>query len=195
MDEDGNGNMIFVVISSFETDNPSSSAVGLSSYLLFPCETLEMAIALEHHTLLNRAQSRCRNEFPPSLKKMIVNSLSSDLFYSPILVRDLPYDKMICERLCSAQFHLPKCGCYINIISWIYAGKPVDLPVCPIIMSENDSCTAETEGQNKLPMSLLNECQCYPKCDYYEFRVVGVNKIRYSYGKSTGHECNFLLLF
>ena len=138
---------------------------------------MELYIALQHYTLQNRENSPCRDEYPESLKTMLANPMPESLFYNPLNAPNLPYDPNTCGNLCDAKYYLPKCGCYINVESWIYAGKPENATVCPFV-TKNQTC-----NQNlRAPPTEISKCECYQKCTSYKFRLVAADKIKYSLG-------------
>ena len=118
------------MISSFETDSPDSSAIGIPNFQLMPCEEIRISLALEHYTLLNRSTSLCRDDYPEQIKSMFNATMTPDLFYNPAYAPNLPYDPWICKTMCISNYWLPKCGCYIYPEAWLYAGKSADITPC-----------------------------------------------------------------
>lgn len=178
----GNRDTIAVIISSFETDTPSSSAVEVPYFQLMPCEVIRISLALEHYTLFDRPTSRCRDDYPEQLKSMLNASMTTDLFYNPAFAPHLPYDQYTCISMCTVSYWLPKCGCYGSPDIWRYAGMPVDKKPCPRF---GENCTELRDA----PWTFIQQCECHQKCSRHRFRIVSDEKIRYSYGNKTTFIC------
>lgn len=147
-----------------------------------PCEILYVGLALEHHTLLNRIESPCRDEYPIHLQYLLRQPLTVDQLTNPIFAsRDFPYDPEICEDMCVADFCLKLQGCFARINIWHYAGKPQNQPLCNASI-DNTNCTVDTVVD--LPHFALERCGCHPKCISYKFRVIAEDKIRHSLGNT-----------
>lgn len=176
---DGNKSALTIrlYIQSFESDPASNSAIGIPYYQLMPCEQLIISLALEHHTLINRTDRPCRDDYPDALKMMLKKQMTTNLFYNPIFAPNLPYSQETCRKLCEENFWLSKCSCYGNPAVRLYAGQPENM-TCP---EYGPNCTLNEDY--KIPSDTINECKCYPTCKSYRFHVAGDDKIRYSYGK------------
>lgn len=174
----GDEDFISLHIASFETDSPSSSAIGIPFYNLMPCEEIHIFLALEHHTLFNRLTNPCRDDFPSILRSEFKIPLTVDLFYNAVFFPNLPYSKKTCTDMCISRYWRRQCGCYRTTEVWNYAGKPADVPVCPTFGA---NCSRFTTFD--APWEVIQDCDCHPKCSEHRFRIVADDKIRYSYGK------------
>lgn len=173
--KDENYDLITFIISNFETDSPTTSAIGVQNFQLRPCEELHISLTLEHRTLLDRPNSHCRDDYPPELKKLLDLPMTPGRLFNSIFAPDLPYDKVTCDKLCAAKYWLPKWNCFIDSEIWNYAGQPKNISICANSHYINLS-SVET------PAAAFVDCKCYQKCDSYQLRIAGNNKIRYSYG-------------
>lgn len=178
-DSNGNRDNIQVIINSFEVDNPSSNAIGMTYYHLNPCEAVSIALALERYKKLNRPESRCRDDYPDNLKKMLIQPMTTDYLYNPIFAPFLPYDQQTCAILCAAEYWLPKCDCYVSYDTYQYAGEPSDVPICPPYEKQKN-CTRN--AWTEAPGEVIQRCECHSKCNSVGFRVINVEKISYGYG-------------
>lgn len=176
----GNVDNITIWISSFETDSPSSTAIGIPFFTLMPCEEIRISLALEQYSLLDRPTSRCRDDYPQQLKSILNENMTADLFYNPAFAPQLPYDQYTCNKMCLASYWLPRCGCYASPEIWLYAGMPANISRCPWF---GENCTQRTTTD--APWEVIEQCECHPKCNGYHFRIVYNEKIRYSYGRNT----------
>lgn len=104
--------------------------------------------------------------------------MTPDDLFNAVFAPNLPYDDKTCEKLCAANYFLPKCKCFVSATAWKYSGSPEGIPVCPKV---GKNCTSDWEKTND---SVFNACKCFKKCTNYQFRVVGLDKIRYSLGMS-----------
>lgn len=175
---DKNYDFITLTVSSFETDSPTSSAIGVPNFQLLPCEELHMSLALEYHTLLDRPNSHCRNDYPDELKALLKLPITPNRLFNAMLVPNLPYDKLTCNKLCSSKYWLQKCGCFVDSEIWGYAGQPENSSLCANTVN---NCSRSNGFET--PTAVLAECKCYEKCSSFQFRITGTNKIRYSYGE------------
>lgn len=172
------GDFILAKIASFDTDSPSVSAVGLPYYQLLPCEELQLAIALEYHSLRSRSGSPCRNDYPQELLDLIKSPLTPELLYNPVFAPNLPYNENTCKLMCMEKYWLPKCGCYFSPEIWRYAGKPANFSQCSPFANNSSICLNPVT-----PVEIIDACKCFPRCDGYRFRVVAAEKIRHKEGK------------
>lgn len=166
-------------VSSFETDSPSSSTIGLPNYQLLPCEELQIAISLEYYSLINRQGSPCRNDYPPELETLLKKPIAPQSLYNPVFAPDLPYDVETCKLMCSTKYWLPKCGCFPFPEIWRYAGKPANLTQCLPFGENSSQCFNPST-----PSEIIKACHCFPKCVGYRFRVVAAEKIHHEEGIS-----------
>lgn len=176
-DRDHNVDTISTIISSFESDSSSSSALEIQSFVLMPCEELHLYIALQHRTLKSQANSPCREDYPAIIQQMLPEHMDASLFYNSINAPYLPYDQETCVTLCETKYWLHLCGCYGSIESWRYAGKPANTTVCPRVAN---NCT--TSIISRAPPAEVSKCECYPKCTSYKFHLIAADKIKYSLG-------------
>lgn len=139
-DSNGNADTITLAFSSFETDS-LQSVVGVPYYQLLPCEAITISLSLEHHTLQDRADSPCRDDYPEELSQMLLKPMTPDVLYNGVFAPNLPYDQRTCESLCIAKYWLPKCGCYVAFSAWVYAGMPQNVSGCPEF---GNNCTKDT---------------------------------------------------
>lgn len=61
---------------------------------------------------------------------------------------------------------------------YMYAGLPESTPVCDAF---GENCTT-TDSLFQTPTEVMVACNCYQRCNGYQFRIVGEDKIRYSLG-------------
>lgn len=128
-DNSGNMDVIQIYISSFDVDAPESS-LGIAFFNLLPCEQLTISLSLQHYILLDRPASRCRDDYPESVARILKQPMTPNHFYNPVFSPNLPYDPDTCQILCATNYWLPKCGCYSHPASWKYAGEPENVSVC-----------------------------------------------------------------
>lgn len=174
-----NGDQISVHISSFETDNPLVSEGGIPSFQLMPCEELRISLALEHHTLINRSESLCRDDYSEKVTAMLKIPMTSDNFYNAAFSPRLPYDQRTCSAVCIANYWLPICGCFGSPEAWRYAGRPANRSMCPR-SSELPFCTLSSTKD--APWLTIAGCECHQRCSGHRLRIVTDEKIQYSYG-------------
>lgn len=67
---------------------------------------------------------------------------------------------------------------------WRYNGSRNDVKECPHINYHdiNSDCTAKN-APLRMPAKAYTSCQCYKRCEGYEFTVVGYDKIHHRTGK------------
>lgn len=173
-DTNGNHDAIELVISNFETDYYGYSAVGMSVYNLLPCEQIRLNLELEHYTRLHRSSAPCRDDYPDFIKRLIREPIAVKLLNNPIFSPHLPYNQQTCQDICSTQYLLKKCSCYMEAYIWRYAGMPKEFPLCETI---RENCTMD------IPNEVISDCDCYPVCSSYHFHVHSKEKFRFDYGK------------
>lgn len=181
-DTNNNCDYIHLSVSSFETDYTGTSlGIGVPEFSLLPCESLMLSIALQHQKRIDRKMSRCRNDYPNVVKKIVKDVLSPKDMFNAIFAPYLPYDSVTCKRLCKAAFWLPVCHCYMSWMSYRYAGSPANMTSCVSWSANQGNCT-KWHADTETPTEVLTACQCFAKCKEEEFYVVNVQRHRYSIG-------------
>lgn len=176
-DANGNYDYIEVAVSNFEIDAPADETI---KFQLLPCESIEIVVALEHFTMINRTEKPCRNDYPENLwKEFLKFQIDPQYLYNPIFAPDLPYSEYTCNAMCHVKYWLQKCGCYVFDEIWFYAGKPSNTIVC---QSNGEKCTNREETIQKTPMTEIKKCECFPKCSGYRFRLGPYFKMHYGVG-------------
>lgn len=176
-DMDNNYDYIEISISNFETDAPSDSNI---KFQLLPCEKIDIVVALEHYTSINRPENPCRDDYPDGLLKALLKlPMHPTDLNNPIFAPDLPYSEYTCNAMCHTNYWLPKCNCYVYDEIWLYAGKPGQTMVCP---RRAENCTSSEETIHKTPISEIYQCKCYPKCSGYRFRLAAHDKMNFGIG-------------
>lgn len=176
-DSNWNEDRVSVYITSFESDAWSSAEAGIRNYRLLPCEQLEISIEVEQYKLINRSSSPCRDDYPETLRKLTKEPMTPDHFYNGFLAPKLPYDPITCEDMCASRYWQEFCNCFVSSDVWLHAGKPDKIPMCS---DYGTKCTRSTAYET--PTEVITNCQCYPKCEGYRFRVVAKDKTNYGQG-------------
>lgn len=141
--------------------------------MVLPCESLTTAISMKEFHLINREERRCRNDYPISLKNLLKNPLAPRDLFNAILAPDLPYDQTVCEHLCISKYWLPISHCIKKWAFWLYTEIPKNVHMCS--SADND------EGRNT-SFSMFKECECFKRCDGFDFEVTAQDKIRHAIG-------------
>lgn len=172
--------------------NDLANTKGIAEHFeLLPCDDLSIAISIQKYGLMNRPESRCRNDYPIKLKKLLKFPLKPEYLYNSILAPELPYDQRLCENLCVVNHWLPKCNCLMSDTIFYYNGGQENdsYSVCPSVevqeipeMTDNcmiNSVYARTEAE------VFDQCKCFKRCEGYAFEVKSYDKIKHMYGKFT----------
>lgn len=184
--DDGNCDYIHLHVSSFESDYIGTTlGIGVPQYSLLPCENLMLSVSLQHQKRMDRKASRCRNEFPSSVTGIFKSKLAETDLFNPIFAPNLPYDLLTCNRLCITAYWLPECGCYMNWMSYRYAGSPKNMTICSSSSPNEANCT-KWHGETSTPPEVLPACECFPRCDEQSFYVVNEQRQRYTLGNTGG---------
>lgn len=177
-DADMNHDYIELAVSSFETDAPLDSMI---KFQLLPCERIDVVVAFEHYTTINRLENPCRDEYPDELLKALLKlPMHPTNLYNSIFAPELPYNDYMCNLMCHTNYWLPKCNCYVYYEIWFYAGRPNNTIVCPKC---GLNCTSSKQTIQETPTLEIDKCKCYPKCRGYRFRLIVQEKQKYGVGK------------
>lgn len=163
---------------SFEVDSPPIDY----NHAIRPCTQLQVGIAMEHYSLLNRPSSPCRDDYPKQIKGMMLDSIPADNLNNPIFAPHLPYDRVTCETICLSNHTASSSGCYWDYEAWMYAGMPENPPACEEIWNDM-----------RIGWDVA-KCECYKKCTQHTFRVAFENLIDFRSGKQEIFEIPFVLM-
>lgn len=186
LQENGDEDTLMAMIISFDVEPTDSvNTKGVPEYFqLRPCDELSISINLKYYKLIDRQESPCRNDYPPELKRIVKDPLEPFDLYNSILAPALPYDPVICEKLCYVNYWLPKCDCIMSYDIWKYAGSPINMTQCQfkIDSSINDACVKDDVLTNT-PSDEFVKCGCWKRCEGYEIGVTGNDKVSYDFGE------------
>lgn len=182
--EDGDEDVIMLKIRNFAFDSVGGTDTkNLPGYFqLFPCDDISIAIRLKHYSLMDRSESPCREDYPEDIERLLKKPLKPEDFSNSILAPELPYDPVACKYLCISKFWLPTCNCIMFPEIWGYTGRQSNM--CPQInyYDMDDNCSA-MNAPLSMPAAEYAKCQCYKRCEGYEFAIFGYEKIRHSPGE------------
>lgn len=180
---------IALKISTFDADpNDLTDTKGVPEYFqLLPCEDLSIAVNLQRIKLINRADSPCRNDYPPGLKMLVPTPIKPVNLYNAMLASELPYDQRTCEEMCVVSYWLPLCSCMMSYDIWHYAGGIENDSVarCPFESEDEANQCTMTDVYSRTPAEEFDRCECFRRCVGYEFTVSAYDKVRHRPGEQT----------
>lgn len=95
-------------------------------------------------------------------------SLEITDFYNPVLFPNLPYDKVVCERLCVSNYwtNVTNCSCLMYAEAYKYSGAGESgWTLCDVFSSDESNLCTLSNAVHGTPSKVLSDCECFEKCD------------------------------
>lgn len=92
-DENGNEDHIVLSLAAFDTNSEKKEIM----FELMPCEQLDVSVALEYYSMINKPNNPCRDEYPNEIAERLNATLPAHLMFNPVFATNFPYDADLCE--------------------------------------------------------------------------------------------------
>lgn len=190
---------ILLKIITFDADpNDLTDTIGVPEvFQLMPCDDLSIAISLQKFKLINQAESPCRNDYPTDLKVLLPTAINPANLFNAMFAPDLPYDQRICEELCVVKYWLPICNCFVSYDIWRYVGgtENISLKYCSFESENEVGDCSRTDVYSLTPAKEFDRCECFGRCEGYQFAVTAYDKFRHRLGKKFVSKIHHIFVF